>query len=345
MRIAYFTLPVDNNYGGHLQRYALMSAVNRMGHEVTHINLFPNRGESAYASRRRQAKFAVLRILTDLRIHEQSGCLPFYNRYVRHTREYTSDALCGMANEYDACLVGSDQVWRPSMARTLLPSYFFNFLPTDYPGKRIAYGVSFGEDKCIMDEANRKMLGELYGRLDAVSVREDAGLQILKALNWTMPEASRVIDPTCLIEREQYENLIAKGHTHPFAGKMYCYILDRNVLTDTIIAEEAVRHGLTPVIVSYKDKKSISVEQWLRGFADAEYVVTDSYHGLVFSLIFNKPVRVLGNTSRGNARFDSLFRIFQIEANTNLFDWSRINAIMEAERKQGIGFLMRALSL
>lgn len=343
MRIAYFTLPVDDNYGGNLQRYALMTTIRRMGHEVMHVNLYPDRRESVVCRYKRVGKFAILRMLSDLHIHRQSGCLPFYNRYIPHTHECTTADLQKLVKSYDAYLVGSDQVWRASMARTLLPTYFFDFLPEDATARRIAYGVSFGESECDYSSEEKQQLKDLYSLFDGVSVREDSGMQILKDLGWMRPQACQVIDPTCLLTREQYHEIIKKGSTYPLDGKLYCYVLDDTNATREIIAAEALHRNLRPTVVGYKDKRSISVEQWLRGFLEAEFVVTDSYHGFLFSLIFNKPVRVLGNVRRGNARFDSLCKMLHINPTDQVFDWKQINATMQTERNKALDFLKRSL--
>ena len=77
---------------------------------------------------------------------------------------------------------------------------------------------------------------------------------------------------------------------------------------------------LKPFELGLTDDKPASIEQWLRSFADAEYVITDSYHGLVFSIIFNKPFHLIRNKFRGNARFESLLMMFSLSEKNNITD-------------------------
>ena len=98
-----------------------------------------------------------------------------------------------------------------------------------------------------------------------------------------------------------------------------------------------------------------SVEQWLRGFMDADMVVTDSFHACVFSIIFNKPFVVVGNNKRGNTRFDSLLKTFgladrflydinDIERMNSTIDWDSVNAIIEELRNLSLNFIKLNLS-
>jgi exopolysaccharide biosynthesis predicted pyruvyltransferase EpsI len=97
------------------------------------------------------------------------------------------------------------------------------------------------------------------------------------------------------------------------------------------------------------------VEEWIRGFMDAEFVVTDSFHGTVFSIIFNKPFISIANESRGTTRFTSLLKMFNLE-NRLIFspeelnldkvkeiDWGNVNEILEQDKERAIFFLKRNL--
>lgn len=97
------------------------------------------------------------------------------------------------------------------------------------------------------------------------------------------------------------------------------------------------------------------VEEWIRGFMDAEFVVTDSFHGTVFSIIFNKPFISIANESRGTTRFTSLLKLFQLEdklvhslSDFNLtgykeINWENVNSILEREKTSSIQFLKENL--
>lgn len=86
-----------------------------------------------------------------------------------------------------------------------------------------------------------------------------------------------------------------------------------------------------------------SIEQWLRSFRDAQYIITDSYHGLVFSIIFNKPFTLIRNEKRGNARFDSLLKTLDISTDNNI-NWTKVNSNIQTEREKALLFIKKSLS-
>ena len=97
-----------------------------------------------------------------------------------------------------------------------------------------------------------------------------------------------------------------------------------------MIQETAQKLDLKPFYITINE--NISIEQWLRAFHDSKYVITDSYHGLVFSIIFNKPFLLLENEKRGNARFESILKMFNLKANSEKYDWNYINLTIKKRR-------------
>ena len=109
---------------------------------------------------------------------------------------------------------------------------------------------------------------------------------------------------------------------HPSKGDLFCYILDRTPEKSRLIRKTATEQGLTPFEILPREYRNLPlgadlstvvmppVEQWLRSFMDAKYVITDSFHGTVFSILFEKPCIVIQNASRGNDRFQSLLKVF-----------------------------------
>ena len=322
MKIALLNLPYDNNYGGNLQRYALMKVLQDMGHTVTHINLRFRKNLPSYKMPFVYTKRTIGRLIgkrTAPIFEEQiwnrkykESCKftdPFYNRYIRHTQEvYTKRDLQNIADGFDCYIVGSDQVWRKKIAKEWLPTFFLDFLENTAV-KRIAYGVSLGVRENELSEKEIIKLGELYNKFDAVSVREDSALLLFHEYGWSLPQASQVLDPTLLLKASDYSQLIDNNATHSLEGAMLCYILDKTIEKERKVTELSRDTGLKPYYLGIIGSNVPSIEQWLRCFRDAQYVVTDSYHGYVFSLIFNKPVLLLYNERRGNARFESLFKI------------------------------------
>lgn len=343
-------LPFDNNYGGNLQRYALIKVLSDLGCHVEHIYMRKYQYLPWYLVPYKYLGRILLNIfrkdnkpirmekyineITDL---NNNKVLEFYNKYIPHTRIITSKNDLLKLPLYDAYIVGSDQVWRKSITRQFgLDLYFLNFLNNNNV-KRYAYAVSFGSVENELTAKDFKKIENLYHKFNMVSVREKSGLDLIMKYGWTVPKAIQCLDPTLLLNKEDYVSLIEKTNTHPATGNLFCYILDYKDEYNEIIAQVAKEKGLVPFMLNLNNSQDISIEQWLRYFNDAEYVITDSYHGTVFSIIFNKCHLVLENEKRGNARIQDLHRIFVSSNN------STNNACYNNMKKASINFLKQMI--
>lgn len=355
MKIALLNLPYDNNYGGNLQRYALMKVLQDMGHDVTHINLRFHYHLPWYKTPYLYTKRIILKYVfgRSIRINQErysqqeyekrcSITNPFYQKYIKHTEPITNLKQLRQHLNFDAYVVGSDQVWRKRIAGRYLKSMFLDFLPRDTKVKRIAYGVSLGVAENELNEKEIKQLTELYCRFDAVSVREDSALELFKQYGWREPQATHVLDPTMLLKKEDYIALIERGNTVPSNGNLFCYILDKTEDKRILISQKAEEQHLKPFELGLD--KPACIEQWLRSFADAEYVITDSYHGLVFSIIFNKPFCLILNKFRGNARFLSLMETLCVNDGMTDFDQKKTEGVINVEREKSVSFLIQNIN-
>lgn len=354
-RIALLNLQVDANFGGHLQRFALIRAMQRMGYDVTHLNTrFPSARKSvmkrlkgglkrlmlySYYAIKRNAEYKPLRLFKYYIKHEDVT-EAFYDKYIPHTKRIFSNEELAGYTDYDYFIVGSDQVWRKNIAAEYgLFTYLFDYLPEDK--KRIAYGASLGTSVNELTEDEIATFRNLYSRFTAASVREKSGLDLLASYDCKKPNAKWVLDPTLLLTSGDYDKLIRDGRTEPLKEKIFCYILDMNEQKAATIQAKADEKGL-----SYRNwlrADNYTVEQWLRSFRDAEFVITDSYHGLVFSLIFNKPFCLLRNDFRGNARFESIAEQLGVNLDAEEQDYKRINKAISDAREQSIRFLKNSI--
>lgn len=357
MKIALLNLPVDNNFGGNLQRYALVKVLQDMGHEVVHINLRYDYSKSFVGKlwtmfRRFAGNCYHLRCRPLLPEWEYKNKLryvdKFYNRYIPHTEIYGKDfkEKFKLLPQFDFYIVGSDQVWRKRMTGVNgygISTYFLDFLSDDQ--KRIAYGVSLGtnEDELLDDEITK--LKGLYEKFCAVSVREKTALNIFDKYHWINPHAVSVLDPTMLLSASDYCHLIDNAKTTQCNGDMFCYILDMEDEKKSKIDQLKTEMNLTPFVYSIDDKQKnlVSIEQWLRAFRDCKFVVTDSYHGLIFSIIFRKPFYLFRNKNRGNARFDAVRDLFGLDLNNSIQDYSFIDSILNEMKERSVDFLNQNL--
>lgn len=356
MKIALLNLPIDNNYGGNLQRVALVRVLEEMGHEVTHLmttflspvpgrwipytiakrivrRVLKRTGEFVFPERHSNSRYMATMTAT----------LPFYEKYVKHTKALKAEKDLKKYSGFEAYIVGSDQVWRYSMiVHYPFSSMFLDFVERKKDIKRIAYGVSFGTTENEIPKEDIPRLKSLYCKFDAVSVREDTGLKHLASYEWLQPKAVQVLDPTLLLSKDDYIAMIQSAQTTPSDGNMFCYVLDQSSEVKATIEQIAKKRGLKPFQVSITGEQ-VSVEQWLRSFMDSEYIVTDSYHGFVFSIIFNKPVCLTYNKFRGNDRFESLQRLLDYHPEEEQIDWERINRIIKEMAMSSRQFLKNSL--
>lgn len=357
MKIAVLNLPFDNNYGGNLQRYALITILQRMGHQVEHINLQPRYSlpwfKKPFSYAKRIAKKLFLNKNTFIFLEKQQIrqakernvlAMEFYEKYIPHTQVAYSitdiKTIC-TKQQFDAYVVGSDQVWRTGMTGSIgLENYFLKFTSKEYV-KRIAYAVSMGTDEGY-SQKQVKSLASLYRNFDAVSVRECVALDIFKSYGWDTPKPTWVLDPTLLLDVQDYLSLIEASNviSNLTVNKIFCYILDLNEEALKVIAEKETELHLESIRVGLADTARVSIEQWLCNIKNCELVITDSFHGVVFSILFNRSFLFLGNSRRGNMRIDSLFKMLDISsAHTLNANWGRINELMQYWRTLSKAFL------
>lgn len=329
MKIGIITQPLDINYGGLLQNYALQQVLMKLGHEAYTINRF-NKPRLRIKYTVRQLIKKLLGLPRDYLYWElfkiRKHCREFVNRNIKTTEMFrTQDELYRIVRKYkfDGYISGSDQVWRPCFSENIYND-FLDFCQNKKGIKRIAYSASFGVSEWEFNEEQTARCGRLVKLFDAVSVREDSGV-VLCENHWGI-SATHVLDPTLLLEKEDYIKIVEEYREQKSVGDLFCYILDENEKIDNAI--RTVGHKLSmkdfKVGVKYCNqlhKKGENISnyiipaptKWLRAFMDAKMVFTDSFHGCVFSIIFNKPFWVIGNMERGNARFDSLLKLFELE--------------------------------
>ena len=230
------------------------------------------------------------------------------------------------------------------MHKTTIENAFLAFAK-DWDIKRIAYAASFGSDEWEYNSEQTRLVAEYIRKFNVVSVREVGGVKM--CLTQLKVEAIHVLDPTMLLSKEDYISLIKKAEIKPSKGNLLCYILDETKEKQDIISYVAKHKNLIPFNVNSKvenldapivERIQPPVESWLRGFYDAEFVVTDSFHACVFAILFQKPFVVIGNKGRGMARFHSLLEDFGLqqclvssydEVKFLDVDWERMSAILQ----------------
>ena len=382
MKIGILTQPLHANYGGLLQNYALQQVLIRAGYEVETIDWFypsyHSLRERLYRIKRAilsvffPEKYPKLRykITDEERKVIQRNTNHFISSYIHHTEKvHSKEGFISKAKEgnYDVYVVGSDQCWRPRY-NAFLSSMFLDFVK-DEKTKRIAYAASFGTDQWEFTPMQTEICAPLAQLFDFVSVREDSGIKLCK--EHLGVDAVHVLDPTLLLTKEDYIRLIEAEKEPKAKGTLFNYILDPDAEKTDFINKVAKEKGLKTFQVLPKCQEETRTKQdvknrikdcvfpgvttWLCAFMDAEMTIVDSFHGMVFSIIFNKPFWVIGNANRGMSRFTSLLKVFHLEdrlldANQlqevdidRPIDWSSVNSILEQKRKESINLLLNEI--
>ena len=356
MKIGIITQPLKNNYGGLLQNYALQQTLIRLGHSPITINYMPKATLVSYLLS--QCKTLLLYFFPSKRrsfqkLRKTSYRFPqmtdFVVKYIVTTRQLQKIGN-NIIKEYglEALISGSDQVWRPIYSN--LRYSFLSFVKSKRV-KKIAYGASFGVDFWEYTEHQTKVCSKLAKSFDAISVREYSGIALCK--NYLNVDAVEVLDPTLLLGKGEYMLLCDKVLV-PKEKFLAAYVLDMTDSKIQFIKKLANEKKLELKLFSAGDNLTMTVEQWLSNFRDADYVITDSFHGTVFSIIFRKPFISIVNRKRGNDRFVSLLskfnltnRIIDIEEENKFedfaIDWAYVDLVTNSEKKKSLRFLADSL--
>ena len=365
--IYILTHPFTSNYGGGLQAYALQQVVTKIGYDVSIIEHIPSFAKREYFSEGKRIKWQHFKELIKL-IKGTLSYTPTFLRYriaKQFKKNHMSFTPLEVANQNAGYIVGSDQVWRLKYTRTFgnPAKFFLDFATEEQRNKSICYAASFGTDEWEGSANETATYRELLKDFRAVSVREASGITLCR--DKFGAHAVQMPDPTILLKAEVYNAVIKRAYTwRPPKRYMAAYMLDSTEETQRLIQKTAQMLGLylQPLLPNARAKKirnrfPMSVPQWLRSIRDCEYLVTDSFHGCVFSIIFNKPFVCLGNATRGSSRFDTLMGTFGLQDRllTNAdpqaieqlmacpIDWTIVNAKMAEERKRGLLFLQQHL--
>lgn len=334
-KIAIQTMQLHTNYGGILQAFALQYYLEQKGADVIHLNriykptsinlklkIFFHKWLYHKLYNTSQKAIAVFKPFIDKFIH-LSPPLHSTNEWSEYVKEHY----------FDAVVVGSDQVWRLDYVGGFFDEFFLNFPKRNE--KKIAYAASFGKDK--IENSSIAHLKGVLDDFDAISVREKSGVNLIKQ-HFNL-FAQQLLDPTLLLTKDEYIKIFdLKRQTSENVA--FCYVFDNTPFIISIIDSVKKELGLNSKIVygvevtkeTYKNKDKstkIPIENWLQNFYNADFIVTDSFHGMVFSIIFNKPFIVIANEQRGISRFESLLSLFSLEERlffvNDIFDLSLLH--------------------
>lgn len=369
MRIGILTLPLHTNYGGIIQAYALQTILQNMGHEVCIINkdifslsisdkiiinlkkaiknIFLGRKEVLFLEDRRKKEYKFI----------GKNILEFVdtNLNLINVKEYID-----VPQTFDAIIVGSDQVWRAQYMNPI-ENAFFKFAEK-WNVKRISYAASFGGSEWKYSSVQTENCKKLVNQFNRVSVREESGVQLCR--DYLKIEATHVLDPTMLLPIDEYINIIEQvKDKKEIKDGLFAYVLNYQDTISLSIDKVSKILNIAPFYAStdrrdvqLEKRKTLKMGDWLNCFYKARFVVTDSFHACVFSILFKKPFLVLLNND-GNERIYSLLKMFNLEDRiinsveeiskqilSAEINWLRVTEMLEEQKSKSIDFLCGALS-
>ncbi len=330
-----------NNYGANLTAFALQNVLQQLGFENKLVNN-PDFTNEIMLKKCFGFKFQQQHIITTQKIDKNADIL-------------NSDC--------EIFITGSDQVFRPIYTQKKLDQYMLDFATQNK--KKIAFSASFGLDKeQFVKENSQDTIAKMKNSLksfDFISVREKSGVEICKDLFDV--DAQWIIDPVFILEKSKYDELIenenkeilkqVQNDNNTYSDKIVAYVLDTS--NDYKKAYKYLEKKYDTNVIETANS-NISVESWLKSIRDCKLFVTDSFHGMCFAMIFNKPFICLANKSRGRARFDSICEMLGVENQcidsinevyekdcVFKVDYAVVNERIEQERQKGLEFLKTAL--
>ena len=270
---------------------------------------------------------------------------------------YSTDELQKYCEgRFDAYVVGSDQVWR-AIYVPCIGNYFLDFT-FHWNVRRIAYAASFGIDRPEYTQAEINICRQLVPKFDSISFRESNGQKIFEEFGWSDANYQMVLDPTMLLYASDYEEFLPKQGKNDRSHIFY-YVLDKTqeitkVLDDIHQILKIPLCGISNIQSGYKPLPSI--ESWLFDINSANFIVTDSFHGMVFSILFHKPFVVIVNGKRGAERFQNLLSLLSLDERLltsidNLkvileknINWEIVDAKLNSLREKSLEFLTNSLA-
>jgi len=354
MRIGIVTFHFVNNFGGALQAYALQKVIEQECKAdaviVDYRNWFIHFTDTVriLPITTNVKEFVSGWLTMGARLGRLDKFKDFAAKKYQMTKFYSSaSALKNNLPDCDKYVCGSDQIWNTAITLTLATPYFLTF--ESESNNKFSYAPSFGSNHVNQKYAAK--MGTYLSALGDISVRESEGVQLVRDL--TGREAVQLIDPTFLLAKEKWVSVAVEPKTNEPYILLYIMQRDEDVYAYAkqikdrlgIKVVEISRYGYKPDFVD-ESLVDLGPAEFLGLFQNAAYVCTNSYHGLAFSLIFEKEFCLIP-CKRFSSRITSLVELLHIElpqkqqADSAVYDKARVQEILAEERRKSIEYLRK----
>lgn len=310
-KVGVITFHNYDNYGAILQSYALQKKLRELG---THPEIMDYRCD--YISNpfrlvnlKKKGLFNYIygAIGHICYIPRRRKCNQF-RKLMRYSEPVAAGKMQAVAGKYDIYIAGSDQIWDYKLTN-FDKSYFLDFVK---PGKKkCSYAASIGEH--LPPQEYQKDYAALLKNFDEILVRESYGAEIVEELTGKKPEV--VCDPTLLLTADEWSSLLKEPKKKKKYILVYQLGINKKLVDFTRRLHE--KTGLSIVYIPFplvgllkcSMKLAIGPAEWMGLFKNAEYVISDSFHGIVYSLLFNRKFFAMVNGHHMNRRVEQLLAL------------------------------------
>lgn len=314
MKVGIITL-LGNNYGGILQAYALNHKLKEIGVETININFELTKKKKTIKSKIQDVVY----------MQRNNKFKQFKKMYLNLSPKVNAKNINEDRFKCDAYIAGSDQIWNQQIPMEDRRAFFLDFVKY---AKKISYAASVGRD--TIEETEKEIIKKLLDNFDAISIREKTGVNLYQPL--TKNKIQNVLDPTLLLTSSEWDDVAKEEKINQEYIFSYTLGADKNTLTS--IDEISTELKTKIVEISYKKNfkneiKNINnagPKEFIGLIKNSKYVVTNSFHGMVFSILYKKDFWVF---KRGNMNS----RIYDLLAILGLQD--RIVDVDDVDKNEG----------
>lgn len=347
-RVGILTFHYSNNYGGVLQSYCLYKFLADRGCNVEVIDFLPKAYTNSIILKQKQ------------NITEKFNA--FREENIRLSQRVDEATMKSILNHYHTIIVGSDQIWNPSQRKR--KEYFLDY-GTAFTGNKISYAADSTVEEVDMKDKNKLTLN--LDMFKWISVRNEHSYQFVKQL--VNKEVQVVVDPTVLYDFQ--DEIFNEEHKEDY---IFMYTLGREISGSHHAVIEKIRekYGALPVyVVPATDNKVIKYDyanrqiedcgpvEWVKNIKGAKFVYTDSYHGALFAMKYNKPFLAYYTEPLRASRFVDLAKRYEIDkyiitssndidskgSLKDEIDYPRIQEIIKKEKIESMAFLEQIILL
>jgi hypothetical protein len=355
MKYGILTFHEVLNYGAILQNYALQKIVGKINEEINietidlHRSYFENKTKLFKIDNKNKVKSTINNmVLYPYKSKRKKLFEQFISKNIKMSKKInnTNEII-----DYDGFIVGSDQVWNPEIIN-FDSNFFLDFAPANV--NKISYAASFG--KTLMTDKEIAFISENIKNFNYISVREKSAKEILTELN--IPNINITLDPTLLLSKAEW--LVLDNRKFENKKFVLLYSLEKNDILERAaenIAKEKNLEIIRMIPSNKKDfigyKNAYGPNEFISAFNNASYVVTNSFHGTVFSVIFHKQFTTILHKTRGT-RMENLLgelgltdRILVNEDSDNFYnqkiDFDMVDNKLKKLQNESIMFLRKAI--